>query len=101
MEILSVSLERGVVQVSGELDVATADELKAALIDALAENPRVLVDLEGLTFIDAAGMHAILEVARTMNGRGPLTLIHAGRLRRLLEIVGLTDVASLDVRENE
>lgn len=83
-----------VVAVHGELDLEGAPALRGALIEAIDEHPgaTVVVDLEGVDFIDSAGL-AILtgghERARTRDG--DLVLVATGRnVMRVLELTGLT-----------
>jgi anti-sigma B factor antagonist len=54
------------IDVTGELDLATAPQLKTAL-DALASNDtrHVLIDLRGLQFIDSSGLRTLLGPARS------------------------------------
>lgn len=48
---------------SGELDLATADELAGAVRDALASGSRrIVLDLSGVRFIDSSGISALLGV---------------------------------------
>lgn len=77
-----------VVAIGGEVDVATAPRLRAELSMARALRPdRLIVDLGGVTFMDAAGLSALLSPARAGDVR--VTLIaRPGRVRRLLELVG-------------
>jgi len=51
-----------IVRVEGELDVATAPVLDAALTLAEASDvPMIAIDLTGVTFIDSTGLRALLE----------------------------------------
>jgi anti-anti-sigma factor len=51
---------RACVQIAGELDLATAPEVDRAVDDCLAGCPRCLeLDLDCLTFCDAAGLRAL------------------------------------------
>jgi anti-anti-sigma factor len=100
MELLKTELVDGdppVLQVIGEIDLSTVDHFRTALDEALRGDPRVVVDLAGVTFIDAVGAQAVLEAAARRNGAGPLRLQHASRLTWLLEIVGLGDLPSIVV----
>src|SRR5215218_8550850 len=87
MDALSFSLVREVsppvLSIEGEIDMATADALRAALEDALAENPDLVVDLQGVTFLDASGIRVFLGAAAGRNGTGPLRFVHARRLQWL------------------
>lgn len=88
-----------VLHVGGELDIATAPQLRSALTAAMGDGRVVQIDFAELDFIDAAGMRALLEAAEGLNGSGPLTIVNGERVARLLALVGLSGVPSLDLRE--
>jgi anti-sigma B factor antagonist len=71
----------------GEIDLATVDDVRAELAAAVHEEASVLyLDLREVTFIDSAGIRAIVEFARVSDlviVRGPLAV------RRLFDLVGL------------
>ena len=81
-----------VASVVGELDIATARDLKLQLMKLLAKPTTDLVlDLEGLAFIDSSGLAALLRVQTVAQERDVhLTLMalpeHA---RRVMELTGL------------
>jgi anti-sigma B factor antagonist len=77
-----------VVAMAGEVDVLSAARVRAELRMAQALRPgRLILDLSGVTFLDAAGISAILSPARAGDLR--VTLIAPpGRVRRLMQIVG-------------
>jgi anti-sigma B factor antagonist len=53
------------VSVIGELDLAVAPELEAAIADAFARAPeRLVIDLSETTFIDSSGITALLRAHR-------------------------------------
>jgi anti-anti-sigma factor len=71
--VATASPASGAVQltVSGELDIASAPELEAALSQLVAGPHDVLVlDLTGLSFVDCAGMRPIRAARRTLEARG-------------------------------
>src|SRR5919201_749517 len=77
---------------TGELDVASAqtfDEEYRQAIDSDAST--VLLDLEGLTFIDSTGLRTLLMAAELSRSKGRhLRIIRASReLRRVVEVSGL------------
>lgn len=86
--------ERTTVTLSGEMDLATAPQLEGAITQACHEGARQLVvDLSGLEFIDASGLHAIV-VAREQCTRNDCDFcLVPGRkhLQRLFKISGLVD----------
>jgi len=86
-------------RLAGEIDMATAGQLAAALGQALAAHANVVVDMAEVTFIDAAGLRAIVEAAESLDGRAPLILVNARRVARLLDLVGLSGLATIAIRD--
>ena len=64
----------------------------------LSADSSAVVDMGDVTFVDASGLRVILQVANARNGAGPLTLVNASRVARLLKLVGLEGIRSIDVR---
>ena len=99
---MSVRVERlpgedvPVVAVHGELDIDGAPELRAALIETIEEQPgqHVVVDLEGVEFIDSAGLGVLLGgLERARAAAGDLALVATGQsVIRVLELTGLNRV---------
>ena len=63
--------------VSGEIDLATADEFRFVLHDLIDRcyPPIVHVDLAAVTFIDSAGYHALVEATEYARRRGHVLVI--------------------------
>jgi len=104
MNGLSLELLEGspsVLRVRGELDMANAEEFRAALTDAMSADSALVVDLADVTFVDAFGLRAILQAAERRNGLGPLTLVNASQIAWLLELVGLDGIASIKIRDGK
>lgn len=85
----------------GELDLATTPALNKALLDpSLPETP-LRLDLSDLTFVDSCGIHAILTLARSQDGRGPLVLLDpSAQVSRLFELLGLDEHAGIEVQRS-
>lgn len=79
------------VTVSGEIDIATAGQLRARLAGAVGGGQQVIVDLSRVSFIDAAGAGILAGAAARAAARGgSLRLAAAGRqVRRVLVLTGL------------
>lgn len=86
--------DRWVIDLDGELDPHTAPLLQRELDRALAMGAnRVILELEGLRFIDSSGLRVLVSAHRLLAGReGTLVLAHPTETTsRLLEITGLLD----------
>ena len=85
----------------GELDLATAPELNKALLDPSLPETQLRLDLSELTFVDSCGIHAILTLARSQDGRGPLVLLDpSAHVSRLFELLGLDQHAGIEVQRS-
>jgi anti-sigma B factor antagonist len=87
--------QAAVVVVHGEIDLATAPQLRDAALRALAVGAGNLhLDLAGVTFMDSAGLHVLLATRRRAHlAGGHLALCGTSRcVDRLLELTGTASV---------
>lgn len=85
-------LDVHVVELSGELDIVSADFLTDMLVDVAGSI--VVVDLSGLTFIDCSGVAALVAARDRIaaKGLGSIVLTEPQRMvRKPLEILGHGD----------
>lgn len=83
------------VTVSGEVDVFTSPRLRQVLFDpVLCNQPRIVVDLHAVTFMDSTGVGTLVAARRWATSRdATVTLVcSAGPAMRLLDLVGLDKV---------
>jgi anti-sigma B factor antagonist len=67
----SVVDDTTVVRPEGNLNMASAAELRTAVEQAILEGPpRVVVDLEGVPFIDSSGLGALIGCLKTARDHG-------------------------------
>ena len=81
-----------VLALAGEIDMATAGDLRAATGRALQGSPsRVVLDFASVTFCDSQGLSTLISINREVTGAGSrLVLTNVGDfMSRLLEITGL------------
>lgn len=84
-------------RLAGELDLFTSSKLTVALADVDPMDP-IHVDLSELTFIDSAGIGAILTFAGSRSASGRVVLINpSGPVRRALEIAGLDQHPAVEI----
>ena len=99
LEVLELDLgEAAGVAVRGELELATAPELSAALDEAIrgTEGPFV-IDLSNVGFLDSSGIACLMR-ARALLGRDDRVLgviCPPGSARRALEITGVDELVAL------
>ncbi|MEA2199898.1 MAG: anti-sigma factor antagonist [Solirubrobacteraceae bacterium] len=90
----AVSARSHVLVLSGELDVASADQLEALIRQICAQTTiEVVLDLSNLTFIDSAGLRAILLAGELCEDRGHEFAIVPGptHVQRVFELARLTE----------
>ena len=81
-----------VVALRGELDLVDAADVAAALAAAVAREPRIIVDLAGLEFIDCSGVAALARGRRHARQAGGDLLLAAPQ-QRVLRVVAITRLA--------
>jgi anti-anti-sigma factor len=98
-EVLSISSrqegDRAVVEIEGELDDAGAGRLAAEVQSMLAGRVEVLeIDAGGLTFVDSAGLRALVLARAAAEDAGTNFRISAisEPIARVMEISGLSEV---------
>jgi len=92
------------VNVSGEVDLATAPQLDMALSEALAGGgTRLLLDFHGVTFLDSEGMKALVKAHRRLNERGGKIAIVGCRrsVGRLFDLLGLATAFGIKDRARD
>jgi anti-sigma B factor antagonist len=97
---LSIDVQRAgaeaVIALAGEIDMSTAGRLSTAVGELLADNPappRILLDLDRVTFCDSQGLGTLVVLSRKANlAHSCLVLVNVGDfLLRVLDITGLRD----------
>ena len=69
-----------VIRMEGELDLSGSPELESALAGAeQSQADRIVVDLDGLSFIDASGLRALLGASRRSASNGSRLRLTRGR----------------------
>jgi anti-sigma B factor antagonist len=80
-----------ILELTGELDLAQAPALAGAITEVLETGcRRLIVDLRGLSFLDASGLQALLTANRSARARGGQVSLVPGcfQVQRLFELTG-------------
>ena len=99
LAVLELDLDQAAgVAVRGELELATAADLSAALDDAIRRTSGpFVIDLSDVSFLDSSGIACLMR-ARALLGREERTLgliCPPGSTRRALEITGVDALVAL------
>lgn len=90
---LTVRRERGyvIVAVAGEIDISTVTRLRERLFELAATGCPLIVDLNDVTFIDSAGLGALVGAYRRAGERGGSLQAVCARphTRKLLWMTGI------------
>jgi anti-sigma B factor antagonist len=83
--------DRVVISLDGELDMASAPLLQAALEDAEDTAPALVLDLRELRFMDSTGLRIILWARERLRERGQELALTVGsnQVQRLLSVSGV------------
>jgi anti-sigma B factor antagonist len=87
-----------VLELTGEIDLSTTDQLRSAVEEALATpGVPIVLDFSGVTFCDSQGLSTLLSLSRRATAAGTtLALVNVGDfLVRLLDITGLRSALSV------
>ena len=88
-----------IVTVTGEVDVCTEGLLQQALLRIMRERgASLMLDVSGVSFMDCAGLRALLTTRRRADLRGGfLRLIAVSRaVRRIIELTGTHEALTLE-----
>ena len=91
----AVAGSRTVLAVTGEVDIATAPHLRAAVDAAFMDGADdVCVDLTDTTFMDSSGVHALVDASReaVRLGRELTIVCPPGPVARVIEIAGVEEL---------
>jgi anti-sigma B factor antagonist len=96
--VASLTRELALVSLSGELDLYTADSVRAHIAEADAVGAdTVVVDLSEISFIDSTALGVLVQETKRLEGRGhSLVLVtNHPRTLRVFEVTGLDRVVRM------
>jgi anti-anti-sigma factor len=84
-----------IVAVSGELDVGTEQPLQRVLLRIMSEHSaRIFLDLSGVSFLDCAGLRALLTTRRRAELRGGFVrpIAVSAAVVRIADLTGVREI---------
>ena len=88
-----------IVAISGEVDVCTEAPLQQALLRIIRERgARLMLDLSGVSFMDCAGLRALLATRRRAEMRGGFLrpIAASAAVRRITELTGAQEALAME-----
>jgi anti-anti-sigma factor len=87
-----------ILQLVGELDISSAPALRQQLLDILASDSDVIVDLSGLTFMDSSGISVLILAHKQARDQSQkMTLRHpTGPVAKVLAVSGTDQVFTIE-----
>jgi len=95
MEIIKTQTDGTItLKISGKLSAATSEEAEAALSAALEETDKLVIDIEGLTYLASAGLRILVSAQKKLKEKnGSLVILKPqDSVREVFELTGLDDV---------
>jgi anti-anti-sigma factor len=100
---LAVDVERdgdaATVRIDGELEFATAPQLRTILLDLAHDGARpVVLDMRRVSFLDSVGISLLIQAKKRLAASGSDLVLQApqANVRRVLEISGVSDLFHID-----
>jgi anti-anti-sigma factor len=87
--------------VSGELDMASADEFWKLATSALDPTREVVLDVGDLEFVDSAGLRAIVRLSEDACPYGIVLRSPRDNVLRVLEMLGIERIPSIRVERRD
>ena len=109
MPMADVRIEREdqtvVAVLKGEVDMSNAASVRLQIAESVTpDDDALLVDLSELSFIDSAGLHALVELGTVLEERRQQFLLcvsHGSQIERAIEIIGLPRAVSVHADRRE
>lgn len=97
MQDFTISSRGSTFLMSGELDMASAPLLQTAIAPAVTRGGPITLDVSGVTFMDSAGLHAIVKASADVPGG--CVILHGVRehVHRVIEVSGVDAAKNLHV----
>ena len=89
------------VSVAGELELVQGDRLEAAVRRLLPEVERVVIDLNGVTFLDSSGLGALIALRQAAEETGTRLALRSPTqaVTRVLELTSTTSIFEVEAPE--
>lgn len=91
----------GIYRLIGELDYASQREMKTFFEKAAGTGRDLVLDLSGLSFIDAFGMRCLIELAESLTPSRVILQSPTAEVRRLIDAASTNRSSTLEIRDSD
>ena len=86
-----------VIEVSGRLDTSTAPVLDKTIVENIAEETNLVLDLKELAYISSAGLRVLLSAQKRMQKHGSMKLKNVcEEVMEVFEMTGFADILEIE-----
>ena len=86
-----------VIEVSGRLDTSTAPVLDKTIVENIAEETNLVLDLKELAYISSAGLRVLLSTQKRMQKHGSMKLKNVcEEVMEVFEMTGFADILEIE-----
>ena len=90
-----------IVDVTGDIDMATSPGLRKTLLESLKRTPRLVVNLREVRYVDSSGIASLVEVLKEARNTGK-RLVLFGLNKAVREVLHLTRLTRIfDIQDTE
>ena len=100
--LLEITPEADAIRLTGEIDLSNVDQLATVLSPQVREGNHMVLDCEGLIFIDSTGMAALLAICKGLGASGRLTLrMVPAHVAKAAHVLGLDRLPNLELTSSK
>jgi anti-sigma B factor antagonist len=90
-----------IVDVTGDIDMATSPDLRKTLLESLKKTPRLVVNMREVKYVDSSGIASLVEVLKEARNKEK-RLVLFGLNAAVRDVLQLTRLARIfEIRETE
>ena len=90
-----------IIDVTGDIDIATSPDLRRTLLESLKKTPRLVVNMREVRYVDSSGIASLVEVLREARSTKKRLVLYGlnATVHDVLQLTRLTKV--FEIRETE
>ncbi len=93
---------QGIYRLVGELDYASQQDMKSFFAEVAGGGKDLVLDMSGLSLIDAFGLRCLIELAESLIYPSRLILQSpTAEVRRLIDAASIRRLSSLEIRDSD